>query len=333
MKGRRLGLLPVAVSGFALAAVIWWAVHQRRPHIPGTTSAVAWIVLAVVFYTAGAALRGERWWRILRLSHVRAKRSEIYSLIAVCYMGNNVLPARAGEVLRVYLLSRDTGDGVRKLLGTVLAERILDALVLGGCLLLVVYTLLPSGALPTNQPLLIGGGLLALLILAAIATRVLGHRALFDRVRNYIRPLADGPRTLLSPSAVPLLGMTMLVWAFEAAAYVAVGRALGLHLSAIDAIYLMSLSNFVTALPAAPGSLGTFDAAVIFGLSAISLSGNAVSYLLVLRLVLYGPITLAGLMVMLVRYSGLKFLRERPAHGLPSMHVAGPVTSEVLPPA
>lgn len=333
MKGRRLGLLPVAVSACALAAVIWWAVHQRRPHIPGSPSAVAWIVLAVVFYAAGAALRGERWWRILRLSHIRANRSEVYALIAVCYMGNNVLPARAGEVLRVYLLSRDTGVGIRKLLGTVLAERILDAFVLGACLLLVVYTLLPAGALPTNQPLLIGGGLLVVLALTVIAARVFGRRALFDRVRNYVRPLADGPRTLLSPSAIPLIGMTMLIWAFEAAAYVTVGLALGIHLSALDAIYLMSLSNFVTALPAAPGSLGTFDAAVIFGLSAISLSANAVSYLLVLRLVLYGPITLAGLSVMLFRYSGLKLLRERRGHTLPSMPVPGPVASEVLPPA
>lgn len=333
MKGRRLGILQVVVSGCALGAVVWWALQQRRPHIPGSPSAVAWIVVAVALYAATAAVRAERWLSILRLSGVKAKRADIYGLIAVCYMGNNVLPARAGEVMRVYLLSRETGEGIRKLLGTVLAERILDALVLGACLLLVVYIFLPVGALPTNQPLLLGGGLIAVGAIAAIAGRMLRRRALFDRAWNYIRPLADGPRTLVSPTGVSLVGMTILIWALEAAAYVAVGRALGLNLSAIDAIYLMSLSNFVTALPAAPGSLGTFEAAVIFGLTAISMSANAVSYLLVLRLVLYAPITIAGLIVMIVRFGGWSLVRERRAHGLRPVPVPGLVASEVLPPA
>jgi uncharacterized membrane protein YbhN (UPF0104 family) len=329
MKGRRLGVLQVAVSGCALGAVVWWGLQQRRPELPDSTAAVAWIVLAVGLYTVGTALRGERWWRILRLVDVKATRPDVYALTAVGYMGNNVLPARAGDVLRVFLLSRETGGGMPRLLGTVVAERLLDVLVLGGCLLAVVYTVLPVGALPTNQPLLLGGGLLVLLALAAIVTRTFGRHPLFDRARAYIRPLADAPRALISLTGVSLVGITVLIWAFEAAVYVAVGRALGLDLTAVDALYLVCLANCVAALPAAPGSLGTFEAAVVFGLTAISKNGNAVSYLLMLRLVLYGPITIAGLVVLFVRFGGGKFLRR--AHGLPSVPVAGPVPSEVLP--
>jgi glycosyltransferase 2 family protein len=63
-------------------------------------------------------------------------------------------------------------------------------------------------------------------------------------------------------------------------------------------------------LPAAPGYVGTFDAAVIFGVRAIGGSSSvAVSYLLLLRFVLFIPITVVGLIVLVTRYGGWTRLR------------------------
>ena len=57
----------------------------------------------------------------------------------------------------------------------------------------------------------------------------------------------------------------------------------------------MALTNFVAALPAAPGSIGTFDAAVAFGAKALGGAGAVViTYLLLLRFILYVPITVVG---------------------------------------
>ncbi len=57
----------------------------------------------------------------------------------------------------------------------------------------------------------------------------------------------------------------------------------------------MGLTNFVAALPAAPGSIGTFDAAVAFGARVLGGSGGlVVSYVLLLRFILYIPITVVG---------------------------------------
>ena len=73
----------------------------------------------------------------------------------------------------------------------------------------------------------------------------------------------------------------------------------------------MALTNFAAALPAAPGSIGTFDAAVAFGARALGGSGAIViSYLLLLRFVLYVPITLVGLGVLVGRYGGWARLRS-----------------------
>ena len=76
------------------------------------------------------------------------------------------------------------------------------------------------------------------------------------------------------------------------------------------ALYLVALTNFVAALPAAPGSIGTFDAAVAFGAGRLGASGSAaVSYLIMLRFVLYVPITVVGFVVLVTRYGGWSKLR------------------------
>ena len=308
---RRLPLIQAAFSVTALAAAVWWALRQRAPHLPGTTSSIAWLALAVLLYAVGTALRAERWRRILHLSEMPVSRGDAYGLTTVCYMGNNLLPARAGEMLRVFLLNRERGHGVRKVTGTIVAERILDALVLGVVLVAVVYGVLPGRVLPTNRPLLLVAAAVLLLSVGAGLVRLAGRKGLGRRVRDLARPIADAPRTLLTPQAIPLVAITILIWSLEAAVFACCGQAIGLGLSAIQALYLVALANLVTALPAAPGSIGTFDAAVVFGLTAIAKGGQAASGLLLLRLVLYAPITLVGLIVLFTRYGGWRLIRAR----------------------
>ena len=108
-----------------------------------------------------------------------------------------------------------------------------------------------------------------------------------------------------------LLVGTFVLWAVEASVYLAVARALDLDISVTAALYLVALTNFVAALPAAPGSIGTFDAAVIFGARRLGASGSmAVTYMLLLRFVLYVPITVVGLVVLVTRYGGWSRLRS-----------------------
>src|SRR4051794_6552940 len=113
---RRFALIQAVVSLVALAAVVWWASHQEPPHIPSDGGTIAWIVAAVLLYALATCARAERWHHILRISGVHTERADSYALTTVGYMGNNVLPARAGEMLRVVLLDQRTNAGKRKLM-------------------------------------------------------------------------------------------------------------------------------------------------------------------------------------------------------------------------
>jgi uncharacterized membrane protein YbhN (UPF0104 family) len=307
---RRFALIQAVISLVALAAVVWWASHQDAPELPDTASALGWLALGAVLYTLATLVRGERWHRIVGMTGVDAKRRDTYSLTTVGYMGNNVLPARAGEMLRVVLLSRRTNGGKRQLLGTVVAERVLDAITLAAIFIVVVYGVLQETALPSDRPLLLGGIALALLGAGGAALEVLRRRGALERVLDFLRPLAGAPRALLSREGVALLAVSFVVWSLEGSVYLAVARAADLDLSGMGALYLVALTNLFAMLPAAPGYVGTFDAAVVFGVKAVGGTGSAaVSYLILLRFMLFVPITLVGLVVLVTRYGGWSRIR------------------------
>ena len=308
---RRFALLQVLISLIALGAVGWWASHQEAPQIPSTGRALLYIGAAALLYTLATVVRAERWHRILHLIGVDAKRADSYSLTTVGYMGNNVLPARAGEALRVVLLDGRTQAGKRALAGTIVAERMLDAVVLGAIFVFTVYGVLDGDVLPTDRPLLVAGvgTLLAVAALGVVA--ILRRRGALQRLRDFARPLAGAPRALTSRTGMAMLFVTVVLWTLEGGVYLTVARAVDLDISASGAFYLVALTNFVAALPAAPGSIGTFDAAVAFGARALGGSGSVViTYVLLLRFTLYVPITVVGLVVLVVRYGGWSRLRD-----------------------
>ena len=132
-----------------------------------------------------------------------------------------------------------------------MAERLLDVIALATIFVVVVYGVLSSTVLPTDRPILVAGIGVLVVLAGALAVWVLRRQHVFERARNWLRPLADSPRALLSRSGVVLLVATFVLWAFEAAVYLAVARSVDLDISMTGALYLVALTNFVAALPAA----------------------------------------------------------------------------------
>ena len=307
---RRFALIQAIFSLVALAAVVWWASKQDAPELPSTGSAVGWLVGAACLYAVVTILRGERWHQILHMTGVNTRRRDSYGLTTVGYMGNNVLPARAGELLRVVLPSNRSEAGKRSLFGTVVAERLLDAIALAAIFAVVVFGILREANVPTDKPLLVVAIGATLAVAALAALQLIRRRGALGRLRDLARPLAGAPRALLSRQGVVLLGLSFLIWAVEASVYLSIAHAAGLDISGMGALYIVAFTNLVAMLPAGPGYLGTFDAAVVVGVKAIGGTGSqAVSYLLLLRFILFVPITVVGLIVLVTRYGGWSRLR------------------------
>jgi hypothetical protein len=286
--------------------------------MPHGTAALGSILLAGVVYTAATVARAERWHQILVHAGIRTRRKESYALTTVGYMGNNVLPARAGELLRVFLLAPRTRARKRDVLATIVAERLLDVVALGLIFLVLAVAVVRRAAVPPQGVLLLVAVALALAALVGLVlASPVGGRLVSARSRSIIRSLSDPARQLLSPRGAALLALSAAIWTLEAGVYYAVGVSVELGMGPLHALYVVALTNLFALVPAAPGYVGTFDAAVLFGVEATSAGGGAaVGYLLLLRFVLFVPITLVGLGTLLARYGGLAVYRAARLEGL-----------------
>jgi uncharacterized protein (TIRG00374 family) len=306
-----LTVLGAVLSIACLAALVFWAAHQDAPRLPSRAGPLAELAAAVAFYLAGCAVRAERWFELLRYNGARPRRADAYGLLAVGNFGNNVLPARAGDAMRVVMIAPRAKTDARTVIGTIVAERVLDVVVLVGLFVILAYGVLGGIEMPSAGRLLFAALLVAgLLTAVVIAAWVLHRRGHLRRVLAWLAPMAEATRRLRSNHGLRLLALTFAVWALEWAAWWLTARAAGLDLALLEVGYLMGLASVFALVPSGPGYVGTFDAAIAFGVRAIGHTGaQALSYLLLLRFVVTIPITLIGLVVLLVNYGGVGRMR------------------------
>jgi uncharacterized membrane protein YbhN (UPF0104 family) len=302
-------LLGLGISLVSLVAVVWWAADQETPRFPSSPGALAALAAALLLYALPTLARGLRWHEILERAGIVHQRKDANSLVVVGYMGNTVLPARGGELLRVLLMGPRTNARRREILGTIISERLLDVIVLA-CLFSFM-TWVDIGDSPLGQ----GPGIGAIGAVAGFAAAVavyvrLRRRGRFERFAAAVRPYARSSRLLFGRTGAGLLGLTVLIWLLEGVILMLVGQSLDLDIDVVDGTFLIVLASFTALIPAAPGYVGTFDAALIFGLRALDVAGGeAVAFTVLARFILFVPITAAGLLLAVTRYGGFQSLR------------------------
>ena len=307
-RGRMMRIVSIVVSVVFLAAAVWWISKQKMPTIPSGTHAYLSIAGALALYALATLFRGERWHQLLRHTDIHPKRIDSYCVTTVGYAGNNILPARAGEALRVVLITNRAEASKREALGTIIAERVLDAVVLA-----IAFAFGAYGTLVSGSPIaLLGIVALGIVCVAFFPSRFHPnptHPRLKWIVDSLSRLLAP-TRNLISREGLLLFGMTFVIWTIEATVYFLVAHAVDLGISFGGAVFIMVVANFVALIPAGPGYVGTFDAAVLFAAKKLGTShGVAVSFLLLLRFVLFIPITVTGLLLLVGRYGGFASYR------------------------
>ena len=289
----------------ALAAVVWWALRQEPPRLPATREQFAALLLAVALYALATVVRAERWHALLAADGARAARVDTYALTVVGYAANNLLPARAGDAVRVVLMAPRAITSRRTVLGTLLAERLLDVAVI-----LMLFAVVGYGVVGAIRGASLG---LALGIVAGVVALAIGVLAVLwrrERAQAFLAPILSSTMKLRTRLGAAMLAVTVAIWAIEAAVWMAVGASVGFDMNPIEGTYLVALASVFALIPSGPGYAGTQDAAAVIGIKALGGTGAvAVAYLVTLRFVIVVPITLAGLLLAAGRYGGVRRLR------------------------
>jgi hypothetical protein len=275
---------------------------------------MVWLIPGLVIYFLGMLVRAWRWQYLLNPLK-RVSISTLFQTLMIGYMGNNVFPLRMGEVLRAVVLKRRDEVSISGCLATIVVEKIFDAVVVVGFVLLNLGQLarLPGGGglaqisgLATWAAAVFLAGLVVFVGIAMFpkpAQRVFHgmiNKLLPERWREpmiqIMDKFLDGLMSLRSPNeAVMILLTSILVWLLETGLYWSVDRTLGLGLNFSQLLLLNGVVNMVLLIPAAPGGLGTFDAAGRAVLEGFAIpSEPALGYTLILRIAIWVPITLIG---------------------------------------
>ena len=301
----RLSLIGLAVSVVAVGGVVYWALHQEPPQFPDTPGEWAALAAAVALYGIATLVRGERWHALLRAEGGHPSRADSQGLNVVGYAANNVLPARAGDAVRVFLMAPRAVLSKKSVLGTLLAERLLDVVVILVLLVVVGYGLLGEAGAGDLQWILLATTVVAGLAVTAVVLVRRNHR-----LREFADPILSSTLQLRGGHGVTLLAITLGIWALEAGVWMSVGAASGFPMDPIEGCYIVALASVFALIPSGPGYAGTQDAAAITGIVALGGTHSvAVTYVILIRFVLAVPITIAGLALLTARYGGLRRLR------------------------
>ncbi|CAN5118817.1 lysylphosphatidylglycerol synthase transmembrane domain-containing protein [soil metagenome] len=267
-----------------------------------------WLLPALMAYFAGVGVRAVRWAYLLRPIETIAPR-RLFPIVAIGYMANNVLPLRAGEVVRAYALSvrfkvRKTGS-----LATIAVERIFDGLTM------VLFMLIASLSIALTTDLrnlfliatglfVVGSLLLFLMVFAAdIRVRLVGlavgllPERFGSRVERMANSFIEGLGILRRRQDLAIVaGASVLAWTLEASMYLMIAEGFNLNLSPSAILMVTAVANLATLIPSSPGYVGPFEAGVMLVLAgALGIQREAaLSYAVVTHAALYFPITLLG---------------------------------------
>lgn len=293
-------LLTIGISG----ACLYFA--ARRIEFAKITSdlkslKIGFVLLAALVSMVALSIRAVRWHQVVRREKPFAFSNTFWAT-AIGYLANNILPARAGEVIRSVVLGVSSGIRKSLVLATALTERIIDAGVL---LLMAVIMLQFTDKFPASIRdswyllLPIVAGVLIAVFLSPFIEGLLhkipqvmpANAGIKEKLRGLITGMLDGIRVFhnFRLLAVFLL-TTVVIWCIDATVFIMLAYSLGSVLTVPQAIIFSAALGFASSIPSTPGFVGVFQAVAVLLLPVFGIPADR-AFLLVSIMQLMGLAT------------------------------------------
>jgi hypothetical protein len=319
-----------AVLGAALSgAGVWWVFHEVDPaKLLGSADRIRGLPLlgSLAVYWLGLVVLRALLVRHLLAPVGRLGLAQAYRYICIGFLGNNVLPLRAGDVVRSAAIHRGAGIGFASVVGGLALERMLD-LLLVALLALAAIRVAPGmpdgvGVAALGSAAVLGAGFVVLVILARRRRSPDGapggdrgpERSLRERLLDLWRRFSAGFGSFGTAGGVAAAaGLSVAIWALALATIVLRLWAFDLEPSPAVALVVLAGLGFGVAVPSAPGYVGTYHAAAAFALSLFGVEHQiAAAFGLFSWIIDIGGSSLAGGISLSIEGMRLGDLRRRP---------------------
>ena len=318
-KPRRLGL-PGLIGVVVSVLGVWYALHGISfSDLVAVSKQVRLVpfITAIVLATLTFPLRTIRWRYLLQLDGKKLPFLPLWHATAIGFMANNILPARAGEVARIYAAGKLTDVSYSASFASIAIERVFDGLII---LLLMAIALifagLPSDVTVAGVALVsvaktVSVLFLGLLVLSTVAVHKpeMGLRIAekiscailpdrwAEKSMGIARDLLSGLDSLKDPRRfLAVLFWSLAVWITNAVSFWVGFMAFDIEVPMSGAFVLQTVIAFGVAVPQAPGYVGVYEAAIRGTLLLFAIEpARSVSYALLFHIGGFIPITLMGL--------------------------------------
>jgi len=310
--------------GLALTLVLLWLAFRNTEWVEMWRvlrhANLPLALLAVVVVTLVFPLRAYRWRPILHTVAPDLSFGAVWRPTAIGMMANNVLPARMGELVRAYMLSREAPVTFSAAFASLVVDRVFDGVII---VLLMLAAMLdpvfPAGQSASNY---LGSGVVALtFVMAALYAvvffpdRLIGLFELVarrvaprfeERGRVMLRSFAEGLSVLRHPGRfIAVFLWALALWLVNALSFWIMFEAVGVNAPFSAALFVQALIVLGVALPSTPGFFGVWEFTAIYGLKLYGVPDNlAGAWAIGFHVTSLIPITVIGLYY-LVR-SGMK---------------------------
>ena len=308
----RLGkiLLGLVVSA-GLLVYFFWDVDLRVVGARLRETLWGFLALSVALNILSLWARARRWRYLFAPG---AQAGHLFRALMVGYMGNNLLPLRAGEIVRVYVASRH-GPRFWTAFATVVVERVLDGLALGLLVAGVLLIVPVPREMRWSILVFLAVDLLGMLLLAAIAVAPGACRALIQvlfhrfgwierRMLGMLDTMTEGLRGLRAPRhLLPIALYSVAIWLFLALSVWTALHAAHLDLPLAAAWTVLAFLGLGVSLPSSPGFVGVVQAATVLALALFDVPRTeALSFSLLMHASQFLPVTAVGLVFLFLEH-------------------------------
>lgn len=289
--------LRVAVKVFLsllfASGLVWLLIRGGLPILPPRSELAKVPVSAVLSYAGVLSIAFL--FRCLRWRHVvpEMPAAQVTGIGLVGIAGIFLAPFRLGEAVRPLLFAAAGKVPLPRTLALVVAERVLDGMVLSAAFFVALLSStirsplpdkigdlpLPVAAVPPTASAAVAVFGVAGVVLVSLAAlgdrgpRLVGFllrpvsRALADRASAFAERGTAGLRSLGTRQSLPFFAETLLYWFFIALGMAVLAKGLGLNVSFAQAVVLMGVLGVGIIVPSGPGFFGAFQLSTYVGLA------------------------------------------------------------------
>ena len=269
---------------------------------------ISFLIIPIILSCVGLFQRTLRWGYLLN-PQKKEKFFNLFSVLMLGYLGNNILPARMGEVLRIYTLDKNYGYSKSLTLATIVLEKVFDILALL-CFFSIVLFFAPFPSWVKNGGILLGIGIIGITAflylfthkkqeafrLANFLASPLPEKAVV-KIKEILENFDSGLRILKKKKDIMIVIVYSVgIWLTEFFFVYLILGSFNLHLSIFAPVFLVIMLNLGMLIPSSPGYIGTYQVMCIAALSPFGVEKElALSISIVLHILMLSITTVIGM--------------------------------------